>query len=74
MLNRTVTVIEDQRFSSSTSNGVFDAIVASKGDTLQVKRHGIIHKDEYIELPKICTPNRILLDSAIRDGWVKVNN
>ena len=74
MLNKTVTVIADQRLTSCSSNGICDGIVVSKGDTLKVKRHGIINKDEYIELPNICSPNRILLDSAIKDGWVKVNN
>lgn len=74
MLNKTVTVTEDQRLSANASKGVNDTIVVSKGDTLQVKRHGIINKDEYIELPDICSPNRILLDSALKDGWVKVNN
>lgn len=70
MSNKTVTVIKDQRFSSS----VTDAVVASKGDVLQVKRHGIINKEEYIELPNFCSPRRILLNSALKDGWVKVNN
>jgi hypothetical protein len=74
MLSKTVTVTADQRFTSSASNDISDTIVVSKGDTLKVKRHGIINKDEYIELPNICSPNRILLDSAIKDGWVKVNN
>lgn len=74
MLNKTVTVTADQRLASSASNGLSDGIVVSKGDTLKVKRHGFINKDEYIELPNICSPNRILLDSALKDGWVKVNN
>ena len=74
MLNKTVTVTEDQRLTTCASKSIFDGIVVSVGDTLKVKRHGFINKEEYIELPNICSPNRILLDSALKDGWVKVNN
>lgn len=73
-MSKTVTVTKDQRLNAKGSEGIYDAVVASKGDVLKIKRHGIINKEEYIELPNICIPNRILLNSAIKDGWVRVNN
>ena len=74
MITRTVTVTADQRFNASNSNSVDDFIVVSKGDVLQIKNHGLFNKKEYIELPDICAPHRILLDSAIKDGWATENN
>jgi hypothetical protein len=73
-MNKTVTVTVNQRFNISPTQDISDAIVVAKGDILKVKHHGIINKEEYVELPSICSPNRILLESAIMDGWVKVNN
>lgn len=74
MINKTVTVTADQRFKSNTIHGLPDVIIVSKGDVLKVKHHGIINKEEYIMLPDACIPNRILLDSALMDGWIKLNN
>jgi hypothetical protein len=74
MLNKTVTVTANQRFVSSASSNAPSVIVVSKGDILKVKRHGLIRKNDYIVLPNVCLPNRILLDSALKDGWIKVNN
>lgn len=74
MLSKSVTVTMDQRFKCSDNSYGIDSIVASKGDVLKVERHIMIRKGEYIVLPKMCTPNKILLESALSDGWVKVNN
>lgn len=74
MFSKTATVTMDQRFVFNTGDGRYDAIVVSKGDVLKVTHHGIFSREEYIEIPDNQHANRILLDSALRDGWVKVNN
>lgn len=74
MINKTVTVTMDQRFKFNSSHGLPDVIVVSKGDVLKVEHHGIINKEEYVMLPDMCVPNRILLNSALMDGWIKINN